>query len=50
MTSIDTVAPESVGLAAAQIDKIPEFLQERYIDTGRIAGCVVAVILSLIHI
>jgi len=34
MTSIDTVAPESVGLAAAQIDKIPEFLQERYIDTG----------------
>jgi len=44
MTSIDTVAPESVGLAAAQIDKIPEFLQERYIDTGRIAGCVVAVI------
>ena len=44
MTSIDTVAPESVGLAATQIDKIPDFLQETYIDSGRIAGCVVAVI------
>ena len=44
MTLIDTVAPESVGLAATQIDKIPDFLQETYIDSGRIAGCVVAVI------
>jgi CubicO group peptidase (beta-lactamase class C family) len=39
-----TVIPESVGLASEQLAKIPKFLQQKYVDSGMIAGCVVAVI------
>ena len=41
---MDTVVPESVNLASEQLAKIPKFLQEKYVDSGLVAGCVVAVI------
>ena len=41
---MDTVIPESVNLASEQLAKIPKFLQEKYVDSGLVAGCVVAVI------
>ena len=41
---MDTVVPESVNLASEQLAKIPKFLQDKYVDSGLVAGCVVAVI------
>ncbi len=41
---MDTVIPESVNLRSEQLAKIPKFLQQKYVDSGLIAGCVVAVI------
>lgn len=37
------VDPEAAGLDAGQLARIGEHLQGRYIDTGKIAGCQVAV-------
>ncbi len=44
MSKLETVTSESVGLSSAQLEKIPEFFQKNYIDTGLIAGCITAVI------
>jgi len=41
---MDTVTPESVNLRSEQLEKIPHFLRRKYVDSGLIAGCVVAVI------
>jgi CubicO group peptidase (beta-lactamase class C family) len=37
------VDPAAAGLAERQLDRITEHLQHQYVDTGRIAGCQVAV-------
>jgi CubicO group peptidase (beta-lactamase class C family) len=37
------VDPAAAGLSARQLERITEHFQTRYIDTGRIAGCQVAV-------
>ena len=35
----DTVDPESVGMNAAQLARVGQHLEQRYVEPGKIAGC-----------
>ena len=40
---IDLVAPESVGMDSAQLARVGEHLGKRYVEPGKIPGCMTVV-------
>ena len=40
---LEVVSPESVGMDSGQLARINEHLSKRYVEPGKIAGCITLV-------